>query len=54
MTIFKCTNCNKILLPADRFAGECRGISECTECIFHEVNGTRNIKEYNEWLREEK
>jgi hypothetical protein len=25
--------------------------NKCTECIFHELNRTNTIKEYNEWLK---
>lgn len=49
-TIFNCSNCNKKLLPGEREYCERDYSTECTECLFHALNGTRNIKEYNKWL----
>lgn len=54
MTIFKCSNCHKDLLPGDRRYCEENLTSECAECTFHALNGTRTIGAYNNWLRGEK
>jgi hypothetical protein len=45
-----CTNCGK---PYKRGEHEWynKHLHECTECLFHANNGTRSIKDYNNWLR---
>lgn len=48
MTVFNCSNCNKVLKRGER---EYCANSNSTECRFHELNNTRNIGSYNEWLR---
>jgi len=51
MTIMKCSNCNKELKRGEREYCEKTLTSECAECVYHELNGTRTIEKYNEWLR---
>lgn len=50
-TIVKCKNCNKELQKGEREVAAASGTSECAECSFHRMNGTRTIKKYNAWLR---
>lgn len=50
-TIFNCSNCNKVLSKGDRNYCDKTDETECSECRFHMLNGTRTIKKYNEWLR---
>jgi len=54
MTIFNCSNCNKELKQGERNYCEKTNSSECSECLFHELNNTRTIKNYNHWLRKER
>lgn len=50
-TVTKCSNCNKELTRPDREACERINSTECSNCRWHELNGTRKIGEYNKWLR---
>jgi DNA-directed RNA polymerase subunit RPC12/RpoP len=51
MTIFVCSNCNNELKSGERKHCETTNTTECSECRFHLLNGTRSIQKYNEWLR---
>jgi hypothetical protein len=51
MTVVNCSNCNRELKPGERNMCEKQNHSECAECQFHAINGTRTIEKYNEWLR---
>lgn len=52
-SVFVCSNCGKELSRNDRDYCSKHNVTECTECRFHEINGTREISEYNKWLRDE-
>ena len=47
----KCSNCNRELKKGEREYCEKTLTSECAECVYHEINGTRTIQKYNNWLR---
>lgn len=51
MTIVKCSNCGKYLYGGDKEYCEENNVTECAECRFHAMNGTRTIDEYNAWLK---
>lgn len=50
-TIIRCSNCTKELSKGDREFCSKYNVNECTECRFHTSNGTRNIGNYNAWLK---
>ena len=52
-TVFICSNCSKELNKSEReyLSKNTLEPSECTECRFHRLNGTRTIEKYNEWLK---
>ena len=51
MSIVKCKNCNRELKNGEREIAAKSGTSECAECSFHAMNGTRTIEKFNAWLR---
>lgn len=50
-SVFNCSNCNKKLKKGERIYCDKNNGTECAECRYHAINGTRTIKEYNKWCR---
>ena len=51
MTVINCSNCNKPLKKGEKEHCEKNNDTECAECRYHAINGTRTIDAYNEWLK---
>jgi hypothetical protein len=50
-TITNCSNCNKELKKGEKEYCEKANTTECAECQYHEMNGTRSIEKFNTWLK---
>jgi DNA-directed RNA polymerase subunit RPC12/RpoP len=51
MTVINCSACNKKLKKGEKELCEKTNTTECAECSYREMNGTKTIEKFNTWLK---